>query len=153
MASRSPRLPSSPSRASRRGVVSVFLLMAPLALAACPDDKPKVVDAGPPDTGPPPDAAPVNLLPVEDAAADASDAGGDADAEAGPPKKPGVVTDAAKIRACCAAIRRQATGAPELILVAGQCDALAAQAQSGSSPELAALKGMLGGRSIPGCNF
>lgn len=131
-------------------LVSLSVLAAPLALAACPEKKPDVVDAGPPDTGPPPDAAPVDVTPLEDAAADA---GGDADAEAGPAKKPGVVTDAAKIRACCAAIRRQAAGAPELILLAAQCDALAAQAQAGTSPELAALKGALAGRSIPGCNF
>ena len=61
--------------------------------------------------------------------------------------------------ACCAAIATAAKGlgaSPEagvLMGAAAQCQALAAQAAAGNSPELGALKAALGGRSIPGCNF
>lgn len=63
------------------------------------------------------------------------------------------------LAACCAAITtaaKQLGASPEagvLLGAAAQCQALAAQAAAGNSPELGALKAALGGRSIPGCNF
>ncbi|MBX3188877.1 MAG: hypothetical protein KF819_17795 [Labilithrix sp.] len=67
----------------------------------------------------------------------------------------GTVDKLASLRACCAAIAAEARrqgNAPELLGAAAQCQALVAAAgPSGNAPEFAAIRGMLAGRSIPGC--
>lgn len=125
--------------------LAIFSFM-PL-LVACPKKDPPPVDAAPPPPPPPAEDAATTLIPLEDDAGDA----GDGDADAG--KKavgPGVPTNVARLRQCCAAIRRQAQGAPELIAAATTCDQLAAQAgPTGNAPELGALRGLFGNRTIP----
>jgi hypothetical protein len=108
------------------------------AEAAAPE--PEVVDAG------------VTVLePLED----------DSGPETGPAVPPrgggggGGGGNAAKIKQCCNAMRKQATGlgaSPEanvLMGLAAQCDIVAAQAVGGTAPEFGALRQMLAGRTIP----
>jgi hypothetical protein len=112
------------------------------APAAEPDaGEPEVVDAG------------VTVLePLDD------DAGPDA-GPAGPVKHGGGGggggTNAARIRQCCNAMRKQAANmgaSPEANIVvglAGQCDLLAAQAAGGTAPEFGAFRQMISGRTLP----
>lgn len=72
--------------------------------------------------------------------------------------KPGGVDKLAALRACCNAITEEARrlgSSPEaglLLGAAAQCQALVAAAgPNGTAPELAAIRGMLAGRNIPGC--
>jgi len=67
--------------------------------------------------------------------------------------------NAAKIRQCCNAMRKQASGmgpSPEaniVIQLAAQCDLIAAQAAGGTAPEFGAFRQMITGRTLPAaCN-
>lgn len=130
----------------RRSVFALAIFSAMPLLVACPKKEPPPVPeaAAPP---PPEEASTTVLVPLEE------DAGPDADADAEAGKKftgPFVPTNVARLRQCCAAIRKQAQGAPELVAAATSCDQLAAQAgPSGNAPELGALRGLFGGRTIP----
>jgi hypothetical protein len=130
-----------------RMIFSLVIFSFMPLLVACPKKDPPPVDAAPPPPPPPAEDATAVLIPLEDDAGDA----GDGDADAG--KKavgPGVPTNVARLRQCCAAIRHQAQGAPELIAAATTCDQLAAQAgPTGNAPELGALRSLFGGRTIP----
>jgi len=129
------------------------------AVAACKkNETPAVVDAAPPaPTAPaPPEVAPVplQLVPLEEDAGPAADAGSDAGAKR--PSGPAVSPVAARLKQCCSQLRAQAKAlgpSPEsgLILgVAAQCDSLAASASaSGTAPELGLLRAALAGRSLP----
>lgn len=130
-----------------RTVFALAIFSAMPLLVACPKkEPPPTPDAAPPP--PPPEASTTVLVPLED---DAGADAGDADAEAG--KKftgPVVPTNVARLRQCCAAIRKQAQGAPELVAAAASCEQIAAQAgPSGNAPELGALRGLFGNRTIP----
>jgi predicted lipid-binding transport protein (Tim44 family) len=119
--------------------------------AACKKDPPPApLDLG----GPPPsqDAGVVQLTPLDDA--------GDAAPEAEPARKKwsgggGGNANAARIRACCNAIRHEAAklgAAPEgvmMMTVAAQCDMVAAQVAGGSAPEFTQVRTMLKGHTIP----
>jgi hypothetical protein len=67
--------------------------------------------------------------------------------------------NAAKIKQCCNAMRKQAAGmgaSPEANIVIGlaaQCDLIAAQAAGGTAPEFGAFRQMITGRTLPSaCN-
>ena len=116
---------------------------APVEEAAAPE--PEVVDAGV-----------TQLEPLDE----------DSGPEAGPPAPTGHGGgggggggNAAKIRQCCNAMRKQAAGmgpSPEanmVIALAAQCDLIAAQAAGGTAPEFGAFRQMITGRTLPGaCN-
>jgi hypothetical protein len=63
--------------------------------------------------------------------------------------------NAAKIKQCCNAMRKQAAGmgpSPEANIVIGlaaQCDLVAAQAAGGTAPEFGAFRQMITGRTLP----
>jgi len=112
---------------------------APVEEAAAPE--PEVVDAGV-----------TQLEPIDE----------DSGPEAGPPAHTGHGGggggggNAAKIKACCNAMRKQAAGmgpSPEANMVIGlaaQCDLIAAQAAGGTAPEFGAFRQMIAGRTLPG---
>jgi hypothetical protein len=137
---------------STRRIVFAFALFSAMPLlVACPKkEAPVLVEAAPPPE-PEQDSAPLVLTTLEE------DAGEDADADAA--KKatgPGVPTNVARLRQCCAQLRKQAKAmgaTPEsgmLVGAAAQCDGLAAAAGPGTSaPELGVLKAALAGRNIP----
>lgn len=130
---------------NHRKVFALAVFSAMPLLVACPKKDPPPVDAAPPPV-PEVDAAPAVLVPLEE------DAGEDADAAEAGKKFTGtpVNTNVARLKQCCAAIRKQAQGAPELTAAAASCDQLAANAgPSGNAPELGALRGLFGGRTIP----
>jgi len=132
---------------TRRTVFALAIFSALPLLVACPQKTPPVVDAGPPPP-PPEEASTQVLVPIEeDAGIDAADADAGKKVVYAPP------SDAARIRQCCAAIKRQAGTAPELGVIVATCENAAAHAAAGPSPELQALKAALAGRPIPGCNF
>jgi hypothetical protein len=120
-------------------------------LLGCPKkDPPAVVDAAPP---PPPvvEAAVVDLTPIVE------DAGPDV-VEASAPKYtgPAVNPNVARIKQCCAAIRKQAKdlgSSPEAATIqsaAASCDQLAAQAgASNNAPEFAIVKSLMAGKPMP----
>lgn len=121
-------------RTSKALFIALVAPVPVLALIACKKPPPPVPDAAPVVTAEPPEAAP--LVAMEE------DAGDDGAADAAP-KKPGVWVDpkVARIKQCCAALRKQGATAPEVMLVAGQCDAIAAQASAkGTAPELGFLR-------------
>ena len=137
---------------SRRALYTLALATAmPIFVLGCPKKQPPPPeDAG---VAPPPsDTGPLLLAPLDDDAGDAGD-GGDADAG----KKwtgPGMSSNEAKVRACCARLRSQFALLPnqtspevmQLKTFATQCDAIAAQVHTNpNAPELAALK------AFPGC--
>jgi len=132
---------------TRRTIFALAIFSAMPLLVACPKKDPPPVDAAPPPPPPAEEASTTVLVPLEE------DAGADADADADAGKKftgTGVPTNVARLKQCCAAIRKQAQGAPELIAAAASCDQLAANAgPSGTAPELGALKNLFGGRTIP----
>ncbi len=90
----------------------------------------------------------------------------DSGPEAGPPAPPGRGGgtgggggNAARIKQCCNAMRKQASGmgpSPEANIVIGlaaQCDLIAAQAAGGTAPEFGAFRQMITGRTLPSaCN-
>jgi hypothetical protein len=135
----------------RRSIFALAIFSAMPLLVACP----KKETPQPPEAAPPPpqeEASTTVLTPLTD-----DDAGGDADAEAGPKRTgPGGNPNVARLKQCCGALRSQAKAlgaSPEAGLILGaaaQCDGLASQAgASGNAPELGVLRGVLAGRSIP----
>lgn len=119
-------------------------------LAGCPEKKPVIIDAGPPP--PPPTETVTNLVPMEE------DAGTpDADAEAGPVYRgPAVNTNVARLTQCCNALSaqgKQNANSPEgqmLINAGAQCAAAAKNVgPSGTAPEMAVIRQMLVGKTLP----
>ena len=145
----------------RRSLFALAVFSALPMLVACPKKETPaiVIDAGPPPA--PVDTAPTVIVPLEepDAGLDAGEE--DADADAGKPKGPGVPTNVARIKQCCAQLRTQAKAlgaSPEagmLNAAAAQCDSAAVQVGSkGTAPELGAVKALLAGRTLPPvCRF
>lgn len=144
------------STSPRRALFAFALFSAmPLFVLGCPKKEAPVQDAGPAPE-PTPSASVTQLAPLEEDAGPDSDAG-DADADAKKWAGQAIDPNVAKIRACCAAIQGQArqlgTTSPEgmyLNTVAGQCYAMANNANA-KAPEFATIRGLLQGRSIPGC--
>jgi hypothetical protein len=141
-------------------MIRSLLLSLPFALfgvaafgcQACEKKPPPVIDAGAPPPPVPTDTTPVVLTPLDDSL----DSGSDAPA----PKPRGnytpTNTNAARIKACCNAMRTQAKGmgsSPEANLVlqaATACDMVALQATAtGTAPEFAQVRTMLKGRVLP----
>jgi hypothetical protein len=115
---------------------------------------PAVEEAGPPEPEVV-DAGVTQLEPLEE----------DSGPEVGPPAPTGRGGggggggNAAKIKQCCNAMRKQAAGmgpSPEANIVIGlaaQCDLIAAQAAGGTAPEFGAFRQMITGRTLPAaCN-
>lgn len=139
------------SSAARCAFVALALAAPAVLLLGCPKkEQPVVVDAAPP---PPPvvEAAVVDLTPIVE------DSGPDV-VEASAPKYtgPAVNPNVARIKQCCAAIRKQAKdlgNSPEaatIMSAAASCDQLAAQAgSSGNAPELAIVKQLMAGKPMP----
>ncbi|AKV01079.1 hypothetical protein AKJ09_07742 [Labilithrix luteola] len=138
----------------RRGMFAFAIFSALPLLVACPKKETPQVDAAPP---PAPavveDAAPTLLVPMEEDAA--TDAAADADA-AKKATGPGVPTNVARLKQCCAQLRTQAKAmgsSPEAGMItaaAAQCDTMAGGlGASGTAPELGVIKGLLAGRNIP----
>ena len=113
---------------------------APVELDSGPEE-PTVIDAGV-----------TQLEPLDD----------DSGPEAAPPAPTGRgggggggSTNQYRIKQCCSAMRKQATGmgaSPEaniLIGLSAQCDLIAAQAVGGTAPEFGVLRQMLAGRTLP----
>ncbi len=136
----------------RRAVFAFAIFSALPLLVGCPKkSEPAPFDAGPPP--PPPQDANTNLIPMEEPL----DAGVE-DADAGKPKYtgPGVSANVLRIRQCCNALGAEGKrlgGSPEggmFTAAAAQCSTLAAQAGStGTAPELAIVRQMLAGRTLP----
>jgi hypothetical protein len=125
----------------RRVLVGISIALLPVLLVACPEKKAPIVDAAPVVTAEPPEAAP--LVPMLDDAGDDADSGDSGKKPTGPYVDPKV----ARIKQCCAALRRQGATAPELMIAATQCDAIAAQAGAkGTAPELGFLRSI---KSVP----
>jgi hypothetical protein len=130
----------------------VFLVTAPLFTLGCPKKPPPPVEveaAAEPEVI---DAGVTQLEPLDE----------DSGPEAGPPVPPkrgggggGGGVNAARIRQCCNAMRKQATGmgpSPEANVLLGfamQCDLLATQAAGGTAPEFGAFRQMISGRTLP----
>lgn len=127
----------------------------PIVLFGCPKKDPApVVDAAPAPT-PTPSATETQLTTLDD------DAGADADAaDAGKPKWTGPVLNANQIRAkqCCDALRKQAKSmgnSPEAMNINNAaifCDQAAMSlgpTAGGQAPELAPMRQMLQGKTIP----
>jgi hypothetical protein len=116
---------------------------APVVEEAGPDE-PEVVDAGV-----------AQLEPLDDDSG--PETGPAPTAHHGPATGGG--GNAAKIKQCCNAMRKQAAGmgaSPEanmVIQLAAQCDLIAAQAAGGTAPEFGAFRQMITGRTLPAaCN-
>lgn len=142
---------SARSRTSRVLAALAITGVLPL-LAGCPEKKaPVVIDAGPVATAPPSDTT-TQLVPLDDT----TDAG--ADADAAPPKHlgPAVNPNVARLKQCCNALAAQAkqnANSPEgqmMLTAATQCSTAAASVgPSGTAPELAVIRQMLAGHTIP----
>ena len=141
-----------PSSFRRSWLALAFV--APVLVVCC-----KKEEAAPTPPPPPPPAsspAPVVLAPLDEL-----DAGADADAaEAAAPKPAtgGLNTNQSRAKQCCNALRAQAKAlgtspeAAQLTQLATMCDTVAIQvgATSGAAaPELAPLRAMLKGKTIP----
>lgn len=119
-------------------------------VAGCPEKKTPVVDAAPPE--PPPVETVTNLVPMEEDAGEP-----DADAEAGPVYKgPAVNPNVARIQACCNALAaqgKQNANSPEgqmILSAAAQCSQAAKNVgPNGTAPELAVVRQMLAGKTLP----
>jgi len=118
-------------------------------LAGCPEKKPVIIDAGAP---PPEVPTQTQLVPMEE------DAGTpDADAEAGPVYRgPAVNANVARLQQCCNAISaqgKQNANSPEgqMMINAGtQCSAAAKNVgPNGTAPEMAIIRQMLVGKTLP----
>jgi hypothetical protein len=138
-----PRFRTLPLAALVVGV-SLFTLGCPKK----PPPPPAEVDAGEPEVV---DAGVTQLEPLED------DAGPET-GPAGPVRHGGGGgggANAARIKQCCNAMRKQATNmgaSPEANIVIGlaaQCDLVAAQAAGGTAPEFGAFRQMISGRTLP----
>jgi len=141
--------PSSVRRIPRTLFVLALVGVIP-TVASC-QKKPEVVivDAGPP---PAPVETAAQLVAMEE------DAGvADADAEAGPVfRGPAVNANIARVKACCNALASQAASqknTPEGAMVmsaAAQCNAAAGHlAPNGTAPELAVMRQLLVGKTVP----
>jgi hypothetical protein len=143
---------------SRPPPLSLVVLLAAMSVFAlgCPKKPPPPVveDAAPPDPVVV-DAGVTQLEPLDD----------DSGPETGPaaPVRHGggssTSGNAARIKQCCNAMRKQAAGmgaSPEANMVIGlaaQCDLIAAQAAGGTAPEFGAFRQMITGRTLPAaCN-
>jgi hypothetical protein len=141
-------------RDPRRALFALCLASAlPLFLLGCPNKTPPVADAAPAPT-PTPSQTETQLIPIED------DAGGDAADAAKKYTGGGTGMNANQIRAkqCCNALRNQAKtmgNSPEAAQInqaAGFCDQAAMSlgpAAGGQAPELAPMRAMLQGKTIP----
>ena len=119
-------------------------------LTGCPKKETPVVDAGPP---PPPEEASTSLVPMEE---DAGAADADADAPAKKWTGPAVNPNVQKLKACCAALGNQGkqnAASPEgqmIINAAAQCNTAAGHlGPNGTAPELAVVRGLMQGKTIP----
>lgn len=123
-------------------------------ILGCPKKPVEVVDAGAP-VAVEIDAAPTLLAPLDE------DAGFDAGPDAAV-KKPGggtgLNTNQTRAKQCCNALRAQAKAlgnspeAAQLVGIASMCDGVALQVgptKGGSAPELAPLRAMLAGKTVP----
>jgi hypothetical protein len=144
---------ASSSRSRIRAIAAVAFMSALPFLAACPKkDVPAAPDAY---VAPvPTDSTPLDLTTLLE------DAGQDAAPEAAVVHHAGPSGNTNQVRArqCCAALRSQAKqmgASPEANMVMGialQCDVVAAQigpTAGGQAPELAPLRNMLKGRTMP----
>ena len=125
-------------------------------LAGCPEKKPTpvIIDAGPP---PVPVDTTTTLTPMDDTL----DAG-DGDANDGAVKKlgPAVNPNVARLKQCCNAIGAQAkqnANSPEgqmMLTAATQCSTAAAGlGPNSTAPEMATIRAMLAGHTLPAvCN-
>jgi hypothetical protein len=140
---------SSSHRTLRFAALLVGVSLFNLGCPKKPPPPAAEVDAGEPEVV---DAGVTVLEPLED----------DAGPETGPATPSprtggggGGGTNAARIRQCCNAMRKQATNmgaSPEANIVIGlaaQCDLLAAQAAGGTAPEFGAFRQMISGRTLP----
>jgi hypothetical protein len=142
---------------NRRRLLALACASAfPFVVVACKKEPPPapVIDAAPAlvETAP----APVELAPlVEDAGPDVADA----DAAAKKPTGPGMNLNQSRAKQCCQALRAQAKAlgaspeAAQLQAFAATCDGLAAQlgpSTGPKAPELAPLRAMLQGKTLPG---
>ena len=131
-----------------------FMLAIPTVILGCPK-KTVVADT---DSGLPPpvviDAAPTLLAPLDE------DAGYDAGPDANKPKHTGggLSTNQLRAKQCCTALRTQAKAlgnspeAQQLLSIAAMCDGVAVQigpTSGGQAPELAPLRQILQGKSVP----
>jgi hypothetical protein len=137
----------------RRALCLLAVTVAtPLFTLGCPKKAPPVeVDSGL-DQPTVIDAGVTQLEPLDD----------DSGPEAAPPAPTGHgggggsgSTNQYRIKQCCAAMRKQASGlgvSPEanlLIGFAAQCDLIAAQAVGGTAPEFGVFRQMIAGRTLP----
>jgi hypothetical protein len=151
---------SMASTRSSFGRVALALALAsalPAIVVACKKDPPP-----PTPTEPAPEPAPTPtetlvLAPLVEDAGDDADAADAADA-AKRPTGPGMTTNQARARQCCNALRAEAKRmgaspeAAQLNGLAGMCDTFAMQlgpTRGGEAPELAPLRQMLKGRTLP----
>jgi hypothetical protein len=128
--------------------------LALISLTGCKKPPPAVVDAGAPPEAP--DTSVAALVPLDEDA-------GEADASDAAPAHPaahgaGLNTNQSRAKQCCNALRAQAKqlgASPEanmLIGFATTCDTLALQVgptAGGQAPELAPLRAMLKGHTLP----
>lgn len=141
---------------SRSRVLSLLVLTSvlPLAVLGCPNK-----DKGTPDAAPAPTPTPT---PTETALAPLVEDSGPEDSGADTGRKvatgPGINVNQARVKQCCSALRAQAKSlgtAPEaanLTNAAAMCDQLAmgvGPSAGGQIPELAPLRAMLQGKTIP----
>jgi hypothetical protein len=138
------------SRVLRTASALFFLL----PVLGCPKKDPVVIDAGVAVVAPvATPEAPIELKPAVEEDAGMVDAGSDAGKK---PTGPGVPANVLRLRQCCSALGAQAKSlgaSPEagfLLGAAATCNGLAGQAGgNGNAPELAPLKNLLKGKTIP----
>jgi hypothetical protein len=139
------------SRVSRisAAIAGLFVL---LPVLGCPNKDKGVPDAAPAVVAPVATPEPTQELKL----AEPEDAGiVDAAPDVKKPTGPGVPANVARLRQCCGALSAQARtlgASPEagfLLGAANTCNMLAGQAGSGNAPELAPLKNLLRGKTIP----
>lgn len=123
--------------------------------SSCKKPPPPAEEAGPPE----PEVVDAGVTQLEPLDEDSGPETGPAAPPGHGGGHPGVGGNAAKIKQCCNAMRKQAAGmgpSPEANLVIGlaaQCDLIAAQAAGGTAPEFGAFRQMITGRTLPAaCN-
>jgi hypothetical protein len=137
----------------RTWLVLALAGLAPALVAGCKKETP--VETTPPPPPPASAPAPVVLAPLDE-----TDAGGDAEVDAAPVKHAtgGLNVNQSRAKQCCNALRAQAKAlgaspeAAQLQSIATMCDTVAVQvgATSGAAaPELAPLRALLKGKTIP----
>ena len=136
--------------------LSAFLCIfgVPTMILGCPKKPVAEVDSGAP-VAVEIDAAPTLLAPLDEV-----DAGADTGPDAAVKKHggTGLNTNQTRAKQCCTALRTQAKAlgnspeAQQLIGVAAMCDSVAVQVgptAGGNAPELAPLRAMLAGKTVP----